>query len=341
LTSLTKQQVATVKEKITSGGVTTSELVEELLDHLCTSIEIRIDDGLSFDEALEKVFNELAVDELKLTEMETQEALEGKEIYYPNLSQSIGLIGLMWISGMFISFISNAILARAGLTAIVPVYALCLSFSIMGAAILLAAKWIRQTQLEGPIFSFRSMPTSNYLILFGVAVLIPFWTEPLNGLNVMSDAGFKNLLTSLLKFGIPPIVVSVVSIILLRLLFQGIILNGLLKTLTPAKAIFWSSILAVAVSFTNPLLTFVLNLMLGWVYWKTRSLNATLFASLAWVMAMYSPIYFFAKPGEISWSWQALFGNTGLYVTVIILSLFFTLSLFYFLNKNAVSFVKK
>ena len=64
-----------------------------------------------------------------------------------------------------------------------------------------------------------------------------------------------------------------------ELLCRGVILRGLLHHITPAKAIFWSALMF-AVMHLNPwqaLPAFMVGLLMGWIYWKTGSLLATIF----------------------------------------------------------------
>lgn len=62
-------------------------------------------------------------------------------------------------------------------------------------------------------------------------------------------------------------------------LCRGMMLRGMLHTMSPRKAIIWSAVLF-AVMHMNPwqsIPAFLIGLLLGWVYWRTHSLWATIF----------------------------------------------------------------
>ena len=62
-------------------------------------------------------------------------------------------------------------------------------------------------------------------------------------------------------------------------LCRGMMLRGMLTRMKPWKAIFWSAFLF-AVMHLNPwqsIPAFLIGLFLGWVYWRTHSLWATIF----------------------------------------------------------------
>ena len=340
---LSRQQVRFIKEKIGKEGVSTAELAEDLLDHLCTSVEEEMECGLSFEKAFEKVFDSLEEDELKLTEMKTQELLEGKKVYYPDLPQSFGLMALFVLLAVLITVFATAMVGGLNnqpfkekmMADYYPFFIMITNLIIFGAVIAYAIREIKQTQWKAPVFSFRSVPAYVYPVVLFIALLSQFWMEPLVMLSLVSPEVMLKNAEKLWKSG--PIVVALIVIfnsILSELLFRGIILKGLLKTLTPVKAICWSSLFFMVINFAIPLFMFTLGLMLGWIYWKTKSLYPTIFMLIIGTMAGYYTLFLMGQPGNTFFSWQAWFGNFWLYAGVVTVSFLLTLGLFYYLHRK-------
>ncbi len=339
--SLSRQQIKCIKERIGQEGVRTADLAEDILDHLCTCIEEEMEGGLCFEKAFEKVFNNLEEDELKLTEMKTQELLEGKKAFYPDLFQSFVLIIIFVVGSLFLRFVINAVLIsdngeqiREVIEAYYPLYVVILNTVLFGGVIGYAILEIRKTQGNIPIFSFRPVPPYVYLVVACIATLFLFWTEPLAMLSLVSLEEKSKILTPLQKHGLMAVIlVAVINSILSELLFRGIILKGLLRTLTPGKAIFWSSVFFIAVNYKMPLYVFTLGLIQGWIYWKTKSLLPTIFLMVFGSVAFYSALFYMGHWGEM-FTWREWFGNLWLYVGVIAVSFLLTLGLLYYLHRK-------
>ena len=338
---LSRQQIRLIKEKIAREGVSTAELAEDLLDHFCTCIEEEMEHGLCFEKALEKVFDNLEEDELKLTEMKTQELLEGKKVFYPDLWQTFDLM-FVFVSGLLLlGPIAGYMLSKESAEAIrkviienLPLYITITNLILFGGVIGYAVLKIRKSQGKGPVFLFRSVPPYVYPVLACIFLLSQFWIEPLAMLSVVSPEKIMQMYEPLMKYGpITMILVMSFSAILAELLFRGIILKGLLKTMTPIKAILWSSVFFIAVNYMMPLYMFTMSLMLGWLYWKTKSLLPTIFVWVFGNVAAYCTLFFMGHWGEL-FTWKEWFGNLWLYVGVIAVSFLLTLGLFYYLHRK-------
>ena len=59
MAELTEKEIQKLNREIQKGGLTYTELQQELLDHLCCDVEAEMDEGLEFIKALEK-FSECA-----------------------------------------------------------------------------------------------------------------------------------------------------------------------------------------------------------------------------------------------------------------------------------------
>ncbi|MCI1778665.1 MAG: CPBP family intramembrane metalloprotease [Bacteroidales bacterium] len=103
--------------------------------------------------------------------------------------------------------------------------------------------------------------------------------EPLGSIFEMPDQ-FKELFSKISGDGFWSFLSIVIAApVLEEFLLRGIIERGLLKYKTPAAAIIWSAFFF-ALIHMNPwqsIVAFFFGLFLGWIYWRTHSLLATIF----------------------------------------------------------------
>lgn len=132
--------------------------------------------------------------------------------------------------------------------------------------------------LNAPQFGKIGAPLSFVMILplvFAVNIVI----EPLTMWMETPDF-MKELLNQVAENKISSLLMLVIFAPLLEELFcRGIILRGLLEHTSPTKAILWSSAIF-GVIHLNPwqaIPAFLIGVLMGWVYWKTRSLWASIF----------------------------------------------------------------
>lgn len=143
----------------------------------------------------------------------------------------------------------------------------------------------RRRDIEG-----ESMPVDNpnfgklgatlsFIFIFPLVFSFNMVIEPLT-MWMNTPEFMKELLHLVSENKISSLLMVVVFAPLLEELFcRGIILRGLLKHLTPVKAILWSAAIF-GVIHMNPwqaIPAFLIGIMMGWIYWKTRSLWATIF----------------------------------------------------------------
>ncbi len=344
--SLSKEQIKQIKEKISEEGVVTSALLEELVDHFCVAIEEDMMEGKSFQSAFEQAFNNLQEDELKVTEMKTKELTEGKEIFYPDLLQSF----LMVLAAFLISWlVSLTVQAIAIGEENVEVRAQWLQKNLLWIQVisglltlggpLAFAIWKRKkTTANVPVFSFRSVPLYVYGVTLLIVVVSGFWLEPLT-LFFPYFKEFRSVYTSLLENYSPLllIILTILIMILKELLLRGIILKGLLMTTTPLRAILWSSLFCALFSYAYFAAIFVVSVMQGWLYWKTRSLNPSIFLIVVGYVIHYVAMLFVDQPKDFffhfSW-WGYVEHNLMIYLPLVIGSFLLTLGLFYYLHKR-------
>ena len=111
--TLTKEQVACVAAYVAHSGIDVSEIADDFVDHLCCIIEIKLNEGFSFDEALKKAMQNLTSEEMKQTEISTLKLLN-MEIYFPKhvafcATIPFILFGLFWIVTPISEGLSNVL----------------------------------------------------------------------------------------------------------------------------------------------------------------------------------------------------------------------------------------
>ncbi|MEQ9440824.1 MAG: type II CAAX endopeptidase family protein [Cyclobacteriaceae bacterium] len=346
LAHLSKAQISLIRERLQHEGIKTPELAEDLLDHFCVAIEEEMGQGQAFESAFEHVFNILQEDELKTTEMKTQELLEDKKIFYPDLFQSFLLVLMVFAIGWLVHLGVKAI--AIGIEdlptrelwfkqnyLLIAETSFIFSLGIpMGYAI-----WEkRKTQRNVSIFSFRSVPLYVYAVMLLVGVLIGVWLEPLYMFFPLFQKAREAERSILENFSpLTVIIVSIGNMVLLELLSRGIILRGLLMTMPPLKAILCSSLFCAIIIYPQFPSIFFLSLILGWVYWKTRSLYPAIFM-LAAIQALYYGITpFISAPKNFylyfRW-WNYVDHNLWIYIPMVAGTLLLTIGLLYYLHQK-------
>lgn len=125
----------------------------------------------------------------------------------------------------------------------------------------------------------RAGVAPHFIALFLLLFAVNYVIEPLT--SWMGTPQFLEELTkSIFDYKISAFVSVVIFAPLLEeLLCRGVILRGLLNHTTPTRAILWSALIF-GVIHLNPwqaIPAFILGAIMGWVYWKSRSLWSTIF----------------------------------------------------------------
>lgn len=155
-------------------------------------------------------------------------------------------------------------------------------------------------------------------------------------LRIMIVKTLGGSITALAQFGFATtLFVGLINTTLVELLLRGIILNGLLKTLTPVKAIFLSAVFGVGINFfVLPLATFSINAFQGWLYWKTKSLLSVITSGGLGMATGTFSMFYLGNPKEFTFTWQELINNDPVYYAIVIASVAATYFLFRVLNKQ-------
>lgn len=195
---------------------------------------------------------------------------------YPNVKQSINL-GLY-----FLLFSIIAALPIDGFKRLFAIHSKTGASSLMLASYGVAAiatiafGFYRYRKVEGVNyrFKFNKFPVPAMVVAVFMILTMPVLTDPLNVLLPMPDS-MKKMFDDMFDPNIVSyLTVIVAAPILEETIFRGIILNGLLKNLPPQKAIIISAAIF-GVIHLNPwqaIPAFLGALIMGWMYWKTRSI---------------------------------------------------------------------
>lgn len=90
---VTAEQVAIIRKQVEQSGIINEMLRDDVLDHLCCVVEIKLSKGVNFDQALQEASHELAPEGLIEIQRETVFLLNpSKIILMKKIMYSIGLM---------------------------------------------------------------------------------------------------------------------------------------------------------------------------------------------------------------------------------------------------------
>ncbi|HEC45125.1 MAG TPA: CPBP family intramembrane metalloprotease [Bacteroides sp.] len=200
--------------------------------------------------------------------------------------------------------------------------------------------WFAWRNMKGKVekvFHFNKIPTILYPLLVVLTLSMAVALDPVTSLIPMPEK-IQEIFEMLSKRDIWTfLMVGITGPILEELLFRGVILDGFLKRYNPGKAIFWSAFLF-GLFHLNPwqfVPGFIIGLLLGYIYLKTRSLTTVILVHMVNNTFSYLIMYIY---GEDVYSFMDLFSKRGDYYfflvggTIIFLACIFLL--YQILNKN-------
>jgi membrane protease YdiL (CAAX protease family) len=200
--------------------------------------------------------------------------------FYPTLGWSWALVAVLFLSMCMVALpvaMLNLLTGRSlmdsswgTLTTYVAPFVLTAGFI-----------WLlqRTNPAEKPAAVKKNLSPVVFLCCLVLTPLLAFLIEPLTAWLPMPDA-IKELFAKLSKTDFPSfLMVAVAAPCCEEWLCRGVITKGLLRHSTPANAIVWSALIFAAIHL-NPwqaVPAFIIGLLLGYVYWKTRSLWPCIF----------------------------------------------------------------
>ena len=207
---------------------------------------------------------------------------------YPTLAQSWGLFGYILLATIAIVvffFIFTTVLTAFGLQGKAIQMAndpwlRLLMYALPFVVVLWLALKRKKRQEPGVALDFHYPGFEPLSLIMLTTWCIYFLVDPIVDLLPMPKFFDRLILQLLSDHSLPAILMLVIAApICEELLFRGIILNGLLKRYSPQKAIMWSAIIF-GVVHLNPwqfIAAVALGLFMGWIYYRTGSLFATMF----------------------------------------------------------------
>lgn len=202
------------------------------------------------------------------------------KFYKPGLGQSWLLMALVLVGSVL----------GAGITMAWKGAPQSLTYAFMMAIPIAWCWWMGQRSAESGIRPlavnqphFGRLPAWAFLVLVAVAMLsLSVVIEPTTSFIPMPDGIRAIFEKAFVDSTLPDMIVSVCILapLLEEFLCRGMMLRGMLSHgMSPGKAIFWSALIF-AVMHLNPwqsIPAFLIGLLLGWVYWRTHCLWATIF----------------------------------------------------------------
>ncbi|MCG8578383.1 MAG: CPBP family intramembrane metalloprotease [Bacteroidales bacterium] len=194
---------------------------------------------------------------------------------YPNLAQSWGITGIVILCMLLFTPVNIVLLPILG-----KEYAMMTYYVLMMAVAGFIAHLIRKNETGVKSYPFKIKQVQLLpLILLGALGLLFGIVNPVGSLIPMPDL-FKEMfkeIASLKGFGAFAMMV-IAAPVFEEFIFRGVILDGMLKRYSPAKAIFWSSFLFGFVHL-NPwqfVTGLVIGGFIGWIYYRTHSLSISM-----------------------------------------------------------------
>ena len=273
--------------------------------------------------------------------------IKGIDTYLPNLKQSWVLLALTAIVGMLVAGLGTIAIAFA-----VPAAAQWADLIIYPLVFLPATLYIsgelrnkRELASINGLSEISSVPVNSnrfgrvglplsLLIIFFLVFSFNIATEPLYtwmGVPEFLKDFYENMKQNPWS--------SLLTVVIFAPLFEeflcrGIILRGLLHHTSPWRAIIWSSLMF-AVMHLNPwqaLPAFMVGMLMGWIYWKTGSLWATIF--IHFVNNGFSFLITTLFPHIEADATLASLMPQKQYLIIYIASIIFTIGALLFLDKN-------
>ncbi|EKD31851.1 MAG: hypothetical protein ACD_77C00233G0001 [uncultured bacterium] len=174
----------------------------------------------------------------------------------------------------------------------------------------------------------------SFIIFFFLIFAFNIVTEPFSSWMGVPDF-IKTLMQNMKENPLTMFIsVAVFAPLFEEVLCRGIILRGLLHYYSPWKAIVWSSAMF-AVMHLNPwqaIPAFLIGGLMGWIYYKTRSLWATIFIHFLNNSFSFAITVLFPElPDDVTYS--SIIPGNYYYITFII-ALIFTVGAIYLMNKK-------
>lgn len=231
---------------------------------------------------------------------------------YPSLPQAWGIFGVFLAFTIAIGLLFGNLLPLIGIDDMSIIN--FIGYNVSMLFIIWFAWRFKSSSGSGEQFLFfNRIPSILYPVILVLTLSLGVFLDPVTNIIPMPEF-IEKLFAMLATRDIWTfLMVGITGPILEEVLFRGIILDGFLNRYRPGKAIFWSAFLF-GLFHLNPwqfIPGFLIGLLLGYIYFKTRSLIPVIFIHVINNSFSYLIIYFY---GEDVKSFRDLFSETGSYL---------------------------
>lgn len=236
--------------------------------------------------------------------------IDKMEIYYPDVRQSWGIVGIVILSMLLfgpVNILLNNVLGREISFLIYYLLAMGVPFVIVHSI------RSKRTGISKYNLSLSSVKIMVLVTISTIAIQTGI-ISPIVNLLPMPEFMKKIFLELANQNGIFSFVaIVIVAPILEELIFRGIILNGLLRKYSPAKSIIISSILF-GIVHLNPwqfIGALIIGLFSGWIYYKTRKLTLAIMIHFVNNLIAFIGMQFTDAETMMNESLTELYGGTA------------------------------
>ena len=256
---------------------------------------------------------------------------EKPRVIYPTIAQAFALLGLLVVFSVSFAALQYFLQDQFGQW---PVsLGTFLGYSIPFAL----TWWVGHLMRKDNKYHFGRVPGSVYLLFIPVVIALIFLREPLIAAIPMPEAiqaMFEELFNDEL---LTVITIAIIAPIVEEFLFRGVILEGFLQRYSPQKAILWSAVIF-GIAHLNPwqfISAFLLGVIIGWVYWRSRSLWICIFIHV-FNNAIPTMLLFFPGMEDfgMEYTTRELLNNDLLYGLLLLLSLLTCVGAYFFLHRT-------
>lgn len=200
---------------------------------------------------------------------------------YPSLPQAWGIFGLYIAFSLGVGLLLVIVGEFTGISNLSLIN--LFGYTITGILILLYIRIRKKSSEPSEAYiRFGTMPVTLTILMLLLTVSVIIVIDPLSNLIPLPEFMEEIFNVILGKSIYNLIVVVIIGPVFEEILLRGIILDGFLRQYSPAKSIFWSSFLF-GLLHLNPwqfIGAFIIGLLMGYIYYKTRSLIACIYIHL-------------------------------------------------------------
>ncbi len=234
--------------------------------------------------------------------------IENKQVYYPSIGQSWGIVGLAILSMLLFSPVNIILTNILGKEVSFLVYYLLAMGVPFGIAHLIRNK---RTGINNYNFNLSSIKLMVLVSISTISIQTGVISPIVNSLP-MPEFMKKIFLEFANQNGVFSFIAIVIAApIIEELIFRGIILDGLLRRYSPVKSIILSSILF-GIVHLNPwqfVSALIIGLFSGWIYYRTKKLSLSILIHLINNLVAFLGIYFMDIEIMINESLTKLYGG--------------------------------